>query len=548
MGDQAIRSCTSVMAATSFVLCAAHLVAQGAAAAEEAPDPEITATDQSVQTRHVISIGGTQLAYTATTGTLRVRLDKSEAEAFMFYVGYHKDGEDVATRPITFVFNGGPGSSAAWLHVGGLGPRRLSLGDQGNIPEPPARLVDNAETWLRFTDLVFVDPVGTGFSRAVGKGDAGTDADGRPFWGIKSDLRSLAEFIRLYLTRNDRWASPKYLAGESYGGFRAAALVEAMPPQRGIELNGAILISPVIEYTLNLGNDYLNLMPWVTFVPSYAATAFHYGKYRGPGGSLKEITEEAEAFSRSELLLALASGAPHKSTEASRALTRLAEITGLDIDRVQRHRGRIKAEMFAKRLLEDSGRVVGIYDGSVSVPDPDPFSSAYPARDPSLDPLIAPVVSSFNAYVRDELDYRTDLRYELMNPDVARAWNWAEAGLGDLPGVGPRLRAALSLSPKLKVLVAHGYFDLATPYFASKYVVERLELGEDTSPTCSFRSIPAATCSTRERMRAGSSIWTRKRCMRRPRSRRRTEPLPAGWRGVPGGIRLRPADPRGGAC
>ena len=163
-------------------------------------------------------------------------------------------------------------------------------------------------------------------------------------------------------------------------------------------------------------------------------------------------------------------------------VTRYAEITGLSVGEIRRHRGRITAEVFAKRLLEDDGRVAGIYDASVSVRDPNPFGYGYPARDPSLDPLIAPVVSSFNAYVRDELNYKTDLRYELMNPDVARAWNWAEAGLGDLPGVGTRLRAALSLNPTLKVLVTHGYFDLATPYFASKYVVERLELGEDIFP------------------------------------------------------------------
>ena len=294
----------------ALALCGAAYPARTSRAAEEpeSPPARTTAAEESSQTRHALLINGTQLVYTATAGTLRVRLDKSDAEASIFYVGYRKDGEDVDTRPITFVFNGGPGSSAAWLHVGALGPRRLLLGADGAIPEPPARLVDNSDTWLQFTDLVFVDPVGTGFSRAVANGESSTDADGRPFWGIRSDLRALAEFIRLYLTRNDRWASPKYLAGESYGGFRAAALVEAMPPQRGIELNGAILISPVIEYTLNLGNDYLNVMPWVTFVPSYAATAFHYGKYHGAGKTLKEVTDEAETFSRRELLLALASG------------------------------------------------------------------------------------------------------------------------------------------------------------------------------------------------------------------------------------------------
>jgi len=473
---------TRVAAAVALAACSVQAFAESSAAEVATAAGQAGAPNAAVQTRHAVVFEGTPLAYTATAGTLRVRLDKADAEADLFYVGYQKDGQDVATRPITFVFNGGPGSGAAWLHMGALGPRRLALHDDGVIPEPPARLIDNAQTWLRFTDLVFVDPVGTGFSRAVASGESSAREVGRRFWGVKSDLRSLAEFIRLYLARNDRWASPKYLAGESYGGFRAAALVELLPVQAGVELSGAILISPVIEYTLNLGSDYLNLMPWVTFVPSYAAAAFHHGRYRGESRDLQQIALDAEAFSRGEFLLALASGAPRSSAEVSRVFTRLAAITGLDVGDVQRHRGRIPAEVFAKRLLEDRGRVVGLYDAAVSAPDPDPFSLTYPTRDPSMDPLIAPIVSSFSAYVRDELGYRTDLQYELLNADVSHAWNWTEGGLSDLPGVGQRLRSALALNPKLKVLVTHGYFDLATPYFASKYVIERLELDEAISP------------------------------------------------------------------
>jgi carboxypeptidase C (cathepsin A) len=472
-----------VATAIVLVACGMRSFAQGTPEARPAAVPtEAASIDSLVQTQHAIAIEGGQLDYTATAGTLRVRPDKVDAEAAVFYVSYRKDGEDAATRPITFVFNGGPGSSAAWLHMGGLGPRRLVLNDDGAVPTAPARLVDNAQTWLRFTDLVFIDPVGTGFSRPIASGEKSSGEVGRRFWGVKSDLRSLAEFIRLYLTSNDRWGSPKYLAGESYGGFRAAVLVDALPAQAGIELNGAILISPVIDYSLNMYFDYLSVMPWVTFVPSYAATAFQHGKYRGEGKDLKQITEAAETFSRSELLMTLVSGAPRKSSEVARVLTHLAAITGLDEAEVQRQRGRISAEIFAKRLLEDRGRVVGLYDGSVSAADPEPFSLSYPARDPSLDPLIAPVVSSFNAYVRNELGYKTDVPYQLMNPDVLQAWNWAEAGLGDLPGVGLRMRRALSLNPQLKLLIAHGYFDLATPYFASKYLVERLELDEVTSP------------------------------------------------------------------
>ena len=464
------------------LVAAALIACAGRSMAQESAPPQPGAADASVQTRHTIAVEGGDLEYTATAGTMRVREHKGDGEADVFYVSYRKEGEDAARRPLTFVFNGGPGSSAAWLHMLGLGPRRLALSDDGAAAEPPARLVDNPQTWLRFTDLVFVDPVGTGFSRALASSEDSEGKIARRFWGIKSDLRSLAEFIRRYLTRNDRWASPKYLAGESYGGFRAAALVDVLPAQAGIELNGAILISPVIEYTLNLGSDYLNVMPWITFVPSYAAAALHHGKYRGPEGDLRQVTQAAEAFSCTELLLALASGASRNSPEVSRALGHLAAITGLDLNDVQRQRGRISIEIFAKRLLEGQGRVVGLYDASISAPDPDPFSLTYPSRDPSLDPLIGPVVSSFNGYVSDELGYLTDVRYELMNPDVLQAWDWAEAGLGDLPGVGHRLRRALSLNPNLKVLIAHGYFDLATPYFASKYVVERLELDQSTSP------------------------------------------------------------------
>ncbi|HXX10181.1 MAG TPA: hypothetical protein VEK05_01595, partial [Burkholderiales bacterium] len=207
------------VAATVLAVVAVPLLPR--VAAGESADTALANT--AAQTRHAIAIEGRQLAYTAIAGTLKVQLDKS-AEAAIFYVSYHTEQADAATRPITFVFNGGPGSSAAWLHLGGLGPKRLFLHDDGGIPAPPARLVDNAQTWLRFTDLVFIDPVGTGFSRASPRGEKGVDESGRPFWGIKSDLKSLSEFVRLYLTRYVRWGSPKYLAGESYGGFRAAAL------------------------------------------------------------------------------------------------------------------------------------------------------------------------------------------------------------------------------------------------------------------------------------------------------------------------------------
>ena len=478
------RRFSAAAVACALVFCCVPALPQSATA-------EVATATPTVETAHRLVIGDSELEYTATAGTLLVRLEKTGAAATMFYISYRKEGEDAAKRPITFVFNSGPGASAAWLHLGALGPQRVALGDDGTVPPAPARLVDNAQTWLRFTDLVFIDPVGTGYSREQPREQQASGQAKHPFWGIESDMNSLAEFMRLYLARNNRWESPKFLAGESYGGFRVAALVETLPAQFGIDLSGAVLISPVIEYTLNLGNDYLSLMSWVALVPSFAATASHHGKSRGAAGrDLNEVTEQAEAFSRRELLLALTSGAPRGSADEGQVFARLAEITGLPVRVVERQRGRVPAEIFAKRLLEDSGRIVGIFDGSVSSPDPEPLSLAYPPRDPSVYTLAGPIVSAFNGYVRGTLNYRTDLRYELINTDVLRAWNWTEGGSPELPGVGQRLRNALSLNPELKVLIAHGYFDLATPYFASKYVMERLELDEAMFPNVHLRVYP----------------------------------------------------------
>ena len=288
-----------------------------------------------------------QLDYIATAGTLRVRQDKGDAEAAVFYVSYRKDGEDAATRPITFVFNGGPGSSAAWLHLGGLGPRRLALDDDGAVPAPPTRLVDNAQTWLRFTDLVFVDPVGTGFSRAIASGESSSGEVGHHFWGMKSDLRSLAEFIRLYLTSNDRWGSPKYVAGESYGGFRAAVLVDVCLHRRESSSTERFSSRLLSTTTLNLYFDYLSVMPWVTFVPSYAATAFHHGKDRERASRDPEAGHRGSGGRRVavELLLALAKRSAAQLARGIHGSSgRLAAITGSGRGRSARpYAGRIAA-------------------------------------------------------------------------------------------------------------------------------------------------------------------------------------------------------------
>ncbi|MGH6901648.1 MAG: S10 family peptidase, partial [Geminicoccaceae bacterium] len=437
-----------------------------------APAVASTALPELSTTRHEIEIGGRRIGYTATAGTLPLGQDPERPDAHLFYVAYAADLAEAETRPVAFVLNGGPGASAAYLHLGALGPRRVAFEDGAAPPAPPG-IVPNPDTWLTFTDLVFIDPVETGFSRTVT--DEGEE-DGRRFLGTQPDLDALAAFIRLWLSRNERWTSPKFLVGESYGGFRVAALADLLAERQGIQVNGAVLISPVIEFSLHDGDDY-TLLPWVLRVPSFVAVAHRHGKGSLAGrasGDLEGLLDEVEVFSLAELLPGLARGDALPAPAAEALYRRLAAMVGLPPELVRRHAGRIPRGVFAKELLRADRRVVSLYDGSLTAIDPEPGESS--ARgDARLTRITATLAAAINDYLRRDLDYQTDRPYRVLNREVSRRWKWRGDGQGFI-GAADELEAVLSREPTFRVLIVHGAYDLVTPYFTSVYVARQMRL------------------------------------------------------------------------
>ncbi|MGH6886936.1 MAG: S10 family peptidase, partial [Geminicoccales bacterium] len=400
--------------------------------------------------------------------------DPERPEAHLFYVAYAADRAEPGTRPVAFVLNGGPGASAAYLHLGALGPRRVVFDEDGAAPPAPPRIVPNPDTWLTFTDLVFIDPVETGFSRIAATAEG--EEDGARFLGTRADLNALSAFIRLWLSRNERWTSPKFLVGESYGGFRVAALADLLAERQGIQVNGAVLISPVIEFSLHDGDDY-TLLPWVLRVPSFAAVAHRHGKgslAAAASGDLESALDEVEAFSLAELLPGLARGDALAAPAARALYQRLAAMVGLPPELVRRHAGRIPRGVFAKELLRAERRVVSLYDGSLSAIDPEPARSSA-SRDSRLTRVTATLAAAINDYLRRDLDYETDRPYRVLNREVSREWEWGGDGRGFI-GAADDLKAVLSREPSFRVLIVHGAYDLVTPYFTSVYVARQMRL------------------------------------------------------------------------
>ena len=418
-------------------------------------------------TEHEITIVGRKLAYTATAGTLDLRDAHGEPTAEIFYVAFMlKQPADVQRRPVTYLFNGGPGASAAYLDIGAIGPRALVMGTDGALPRNE-RVSDNPDTWLPFTDLVFIDPVGTGWSRATDEDKAAKD-----FWGVSQDLDALAEIIRLHLTKIGRLTSPIFLAGESYGGFRAARLALDLATDQGIELAGEVMISPVLEFGLMSGSA-LDPLPWALRLPSYAAAQM--GEKSLEPGALADI----EQFALHDYLVSLAAG-PHDDAAAAPIYHKLAQLTGLDEGLIAGWRGRIPLDAYLRDVLRRDGRVVSRYDATVSLVDPNPWSEES-REDPVLDGSIAPFTGAFIAYASDELGYKTEQPFALLNRDVSRRWDWGRGrGSPRSLGASDALRRALALDPRLKIMIAHGVTDLQTPYMMSRYVKDHMPdaLGE----------------------------------------------------------------------
>ncbi|MGW4114842.1 S10 family peptidase [Actinosynnema sp. NPDC004786] len=444
-------------------------------------------SDDLVTTQHSITVKRRKLNYTTTAGRVVLRqevltegkFDGHLPKAEVFVTAYTLDGADPAKRPVTFAFNGGPGSSSVWLHLGLLGPRRVVSGDVGDLAPPPYDLVDNAETLLAHSDLVFIDPVSTGYSRAV-KGEKPGQ-----YHGFQGDLESVGEVIRLWTSRNGRWMSPKFLAGESYGTTRAAGLADYLQTRYGMYLNGLMLISSVLDFaTIDFteGND----LPHTLFLPTYAAIAHYHGLHGER--SLEDVLADAEDFASRDYPWALARGNRLSAEERAAAVTRLAGLTGLGEDYVDRVNLRVEHVRFFTELLRARRRVVGRLDSRFTGPDVDHGREHF-SEDPSYAAIIGPYTAALNHYVRAELGYENDLPYEILTTNV-RPWSYKEFE-GAHVTVANKLASAMRANPHLKVHIAYGYLDGATPYYAAEHVVAHLQIPEELHANIEAAYYPA---------------------------------------------------------
>jgi carboxypeptidase C (cathepsin A) len=424
--------------------------------------------EKPVVTHHELRIGEKLLKYTATAGLLPLRDAEAKVEARIFHIAYTADDVgDRSKRPLMFSFNGGPGSSSVWLHLGALGPMRVTMPESATIPAPPFRLVENSASWLDKTDLVFIDPVGTGYSRAA------RPELNKKFHGLQGDISSVGEFIRLYLTRSERWTSPLYLVGESYGTTRAAGLAGYLADE-GIAFNGIILISTVLDFqTLDFGRT--NDLPYVLFLPSYTATAWYHKKLPADlqQASLREVLEQAERWADREFRAALAQGDRLPAADRAAAIAQMARFTGLSERFVDLNNLRVTQAEFGRELLRDERRTVGRFD-SRYLGHVEDAAGSRTEFDPSLAAVRPAYTSTFNQYVRAALGYKSDEPYHILGGGVG-AWDWGPSGRG-YPETAAALRDAMAQNPHMKVLVAAGYYDLATPYTAVDYTLAHMKL------------------------------------------------------------------------
>jgi carboxypeptidase C (cathepsin A) len=418
-------------------------------------------------TKHVARVGGVVLNYTTTTGYMPIRnAATGETEAKIFFIAYTLDNGG-AKRPLMFSFNGGPGSASVWLHLGALGPKRVKMLDDGLMPPPPYELVDNDQTWLTETDLVFIDPVGTGYSRAM-KADLGAK-----FFGVNGDIESVGEFIRMYLGRYERWNSPLFLVGESYGTTRAAGLSNHLF-ERGIGLNGILLISTVLNFqTIRFASN--NDLPLALIFPSYATTAW-YHKQLSPqmqAKTVQEIAREAEDFAMNEYMPAMLRIERLSATEKQNILDKFNRLTGLSKQFIEQNNFRVELGEFMKELLRSQRRTTGRLDSRFIGIDRD-AAGGNTDSDPSMNAIRPPYTAAFNDYVRRELGFRSDLEYYILGGGISSPWNWnVNDGYAD---TSIRLKDAMAKNPYMKIFMANGYYDMATPFFAAEYTVSAMNL------------------------------------------------------------------------
>ncbi len=414
-----------------------------------------------------LMVRGKALKYRSTTGMMPLKNEQGEIEAQLFYVAYTVEG---ANRPLTVCFNGGPGAGSLWLHLGAIGPQRAAMNDDGSLPPAPYKMVPNESTWLEKSDLVFVDPVGTGFSRARNQDTA------RRYFGVRGDIESIGTFVRNYLNQTKRWNSPLYVAGESYGTTRAAGLSQWLV-DHGIALNGVMLVSTVMNFqTLRFqrGND----LTYATHLPTYTAIAWYHKKL-GPElqKDLRKAVEESRKFASGDYQALLFKGDTLTAEERKRGLDQLVRLTGLSREFLDRSDLRIEIQRFTKELLRDRGLTVGRLDGRLTGSEGSPTAET-PSFDPSLTAIRPPYTAVMNQYAREQLGWEEEKEYYALGGGITSAWDWgiSQNGGQGYADTAENLRAALERNPHMKVWIAYGYYDLATPFHAVEYTVSHMGL------------------------------------------------------------------------
>ncbi len=458
-------------------LLLASLPVHLARAADKASAPPATPVPvaESSVTQHSAQIAGHTVHYTATAGTLIIHDDSGKPIASMDYAAYTRDGfKDKSVRPLTFAYNGGPGSSSIWIHMGALGPRRVVTTDAGFTPPPPYKLVDNTDSLLDKTDLVFIDPVGTGFSKPVG------EAKGKDFWGVDEDADSIARFIRAYVSTNGRWNSPKYLMGESYGTMRSAAVVDKLQTDMGMAFNGVVLVSTFLDGRTSVpapGNDE----PYVFYLPSFAVISWYHHLLPQRPEQLEPFLDEVRKFAGGEYAHALAEGDDLPAVERKQIIARIHHYTGLSESYIDQANLRVAEVQYVKEIEREQGKTLGVLDARFSGHSFDLLgeTSTY---DPQSAAISGAFTASFLHYLHSDLKFGRDQNYKVENDELWSKWDWRHQppGLGykaaGMADTVPDLAHAMAYNPDLKVLVLQGYYDLATPFYGTEYQIAQLHL------------------------------------------------------------------------
>ncbi|MHA6205897.1 S10 family peptidase [Dyella soli] len=461
--------CGSLVLSPCTALLAREAPADKAATNKD-EDVQAPSSETAVRTRHSVSIHGHSVAYTATAGTVIIRDEKGQPQASVFYVAYTVDGGKAAQRPVTFLYNGGPGSSSMWLHMGSFSPVRIQTAAPEATAPAPYQLVPNDESLLDKTDLVFIDAVGTGYSRPLGK------ATGKDFWGVDQDVSAFSRAIQRYVTINNRWNSPKFLYGESYGTTRSGALVDALQ-DKGMSFNGVILMSTILNYGVRMpGYDEM----FIGYVPSYAAAAWYHNKLANKPADLKAYLDQVRAFARGPYAAALAQGQDLPAAEADAVARQLAGYTGLSASYIKAANLRVEPARFRKELLRDQRRTIGRFDARFEGVDDDAAGEA-PDFDASDAGISGAFVTAFHNYVTTELNYHSDLDYRPTFGDIGKDWDWKHQAAGikrplQTAYVAGDLAHAMRTNPNLQVLSVNGYYDFATPFFITEYDLAHMNL------------------------------------------------------------------------